>query len=84
MRLLLERLKRVLTAIQDGQEGLSWKVTSSCLKEKKEPVLCGERKEACKAEEIYGGPEGAKELGVTEELVGQGGQNTSVRGEDLG
>lgn len=40
----------------------------------------GERKEALKEEEIYGGPEGAKELGVTEELDGQGGRNTRVRG----
>lgn len=38
MRLLLERFKRGSSVVQENQEGLPWKVVSSCLKKEKEPV----------------------------------------------
>lgn len=44
----------------------------------------GALRRAFQAEGIYGGPAGAKELGVTEGLEGQGGQNTRVRGREIG
>lgn len=46
--------------------------------------LVGGLGRAFQAEGTYGGPAGAKELGVTEELEGQGGQNTRRRGKGVG
>ena len=80
MRLLLERFRKGHCVIQESQEVLFWKGDLKLLEGREETSLMGALKGAFQAEGIYGGRTGTKKLGVTEELEGQGGQNTRVKG----
>ena len=84
MRLLLERFRKGPCVIQDSQEVLFWKGDLKLLEGREETSFMGVLKGAFQAEGIYGGPTGTKKLGVTEELEGQGGQNTRVKGIGTG